>query len=202
MANEIEKNNGEIFIYQSEDGKIRLDVRLEDKTVRLTQEQIAQLYGKGRTTITEHISNIFKEGELEKEKVCRKNRHTTQHGAVEGKTQNKEVTLYNLDVIISVGYRVKSIVGTRFRQWATERLAEYIIKGFTMDDERLKNLGGGGYANGEDLLVGAGTVSHEEVTDKALSEYRKFQVKTLTPVEQAYLESIKMIERKAKKKDK
>ena len=145
MANEIEKNNGEIIIYQSEDGKIRIDVRLEDKTVWLTQEQIATLYGKGRSTITEHISNIFKDRELEKEKVCRKFRHTTQHGAVEGKTQSQEVTLYNLDVIISVGYRVKSIVGTRFRQWATERLAEYIIKGFTMDDERLKNLGGGGY---------------------------------------------------------
>ena len=140
MKEEIGNNKGEIIIYQSEDGKIKLDVRLEEKTVWLTQEQIAQLYGKGRSTITEHISNIFKEGELEREKVCRKFRHTTQHGALEGKTQNQEVTLYNLDVIISVGYRVKSIVGTRFRQWATERLAEYIIKSFTMDDERLKNL--------------------------------------------------------------
>lgn len=129
MKEEIGNNKGEIIIYQSEDGKIKLDVRLEEKTVWLTQEQIAQLYGKGRSTITEHISNIFKEGELEREKVCRKFRHTTQHGAVEGKTQSQEVTLYNLDVIISVGYRVKSIVGTRFRQWATERLAEYIIKG-------------------------------------------------------------------------
>ena len=143
MASKTGKGNGEIIIYQSEDGKIRLDVRLEDKTVWLTQEQIALLFSKGRTTITEHISNIFKEGELNKEVVCRKIRHTTQHGAIEGKTQNQEVTLYNLDVIISVGYRVKSIVGTRFRQWATERLAEYIVKGFTMDDERLKNLGTG-----------------------------------------------------------
>ena len=143
MENEIEKNNGEIIIYQSEDGKTRLDVRLENKTVWLTQEQIAMLFNKGRTTITEHISNIFKEGELDQEKVCRKIRHTTQHGAVEGKTQSQEITIYNLDVIISVGYRVKSIVGTRFRQWATERLAEYIVKGFTMNDERLKNLGGG-----------------------------------------------------------
>ena len=117
MANEIEKNIGEIIIYQSEDGKIRLDVRLENSTVWLSQEQIAMLFSKGRTTITEHISNIFKEGELDREKVCRKIRHTTQHGAVGGKTQNKEVTLYNLDVIISIGYRVKSIVGTRFRQW-------------------------------------------------------------------------------------
>ena len=91
MANEIEGNNGEIIIYQSEDGKIRLDVRLGNKTVWLTQEQIATLYGKGRSTITEHISNIFKEGELEKEKVCRKFRHTTQHGALEGKKQNQRL---------------------------------------------------------------------------------------------------------------
>ena len=82
MANEIEKNNGEIIIYQSEDGKIRLDVRLENNTVWLSQEQIALLFSKGRTTITEHISNIFKEGELDREKVCRKIRHTTQHGAL------------------------------------------------------------------------------------------------------------------------
>lgn len=87
MANEIENNNGEIIIYQSEDGKIRLDVRLENKTVWLTQEQIAMLFSKGRTTITEHISNIFKEGELDREKVCRNFLHTTQHGAVKGKEQ-------------------------------------------------------------------------------------------------------------------
>ena len=329
---------GKIIIYQSEDGSIRLDVRLEDNTVWLTQEQIAMLFNKGRSTITEHISNIFKEGELQEDEVCRKYRHTTQHGAIEGKSQLKEVKLYNLDVIISVGYRVKSIQGTRFRQWATERLHEYIVKGFTLDDERLKNLGGGGYwkelldrirdirssekvlyrqvldlyatavdydprsetsrlffkivqnklhyaahghtaaeviyeradadkpfmgltsfkgelpcindikiaknylsadelkilnnlvsgyfdfaeiqalrhkpmymddyvhqldnilvANGEGLLTDGGSVSHEEALEKALSEYRKFQVKTLSPVEQAYLESIKSIEKKAKK---
>lgn len=327
-----------IIIYQSEDGSIRLDVRLEDKTVWLTQEQIAMLFNKGRSTITEHISNIFKEGELEENKVCRKIRHTTQHGAIEGKSQLKEVKLYNLDVIISVGYRVKSIQGTRFRQWATERLHEYIVKGFALDDERLKNLGGGSYwkelldrirdirssekvlyrqvldlyatavdydprseasrlffkivqnklhyaahghtaaeviyeradadkpfmglttfkgelpclnevkiaknylsadelkilnnlvsgyfdfaeiqalrhkpmymddyvrqldnillANGEGLLTDGGKVSHEEAMDKAVAEYRKFQVKTLSPVEQAYLESIKDIEKKAKR---
>ena len=328
-----------IIIYQSEDGSIRLDVRLEDKTVWLTQEQIAMLFNKGRSTITEHISNIFKEGELEENKVCRKIRHTTQHGAIEGKSQLKEVKLYNLDVIISVGYRVKSIQGTRFRQWATERLHEYIVKGFVLDDERLKNLGGGSYwkelldrirdirssekvlyrqvldlyatavdydprseasrlffkivqnklhyaahghtvaeviyeradadkpfmglttfkgelpclnevkiaknylsadelkilnnlvsgyfdfaeiqalrhkpmymddyvrqldnillANGEGLLTDGGKVSHEEAMDKAVAEYRKYQVKTLSPVEQAYLESIKGIEKKAKRR--
>ena len=332
MANDIEKNNGEIIIYQSEDGKIRLDVRLEEQTVWLTIDQMAELYGKARSTINEHILNAYKEKEIEEDKTMRK------IGISDFST--KPTNYYNLDVIISVGYRVKSVVGTRFRQWATERLAEYIIKGFTMDDERLKNLGGGGYwkelldrirdirssekvmyrqvldlyatsvdydprsdtsklffkmvqnklhyaahrhtaaeviydradaekpfmgltsfkgelpcindikiaknyltadelkilnnlvsgyfdfaetqalrhrpmymddyvrqldnilsANGEELLVGAGTVSHEEAMDKALTEYRKYQVKTLSPVEQDYLESIKMIEKKTKKKD-
>lgn len=135
---------GEIIIYQSDAG-VKLDVRLENQTVWLNIEQIAQLFNKGRSTINEHILNIFKEGELDEKVVCRKFRHTTQHGALEGKTQSKEVKYYNLDVIISVGYRVKSIQGTRFRQWATERLHEYIVKGFTMDDERLKGLGGGNY---------------------------------------------------------
>lgn len=135
---------GEIIIFQSEEG-VKLDVRLENQTVWLNIEQIAQLFNKGRSTINEHILNIFKEGELDEKVVCRKFRHTTQHGALEGKTQSKEVKYYNLDVIISVGYRVKSIQGTRFRQWATERLHEYIVKGFTMDDERLKGLGGGNY---------------------------------------------------------
>ena len=335
------EEQGNIIIYQSDDGSVRLDVRLEDKTVWLTQEQIAMLFNKGRSTITEHISNIFKEGELEENKVCRKIRHTTQHGAIEGKSQLKEVKLYNLDVIISVGYRVKSIQGTRFRQWATERLHEYIVKGFALDDERLKNLGGGSYwkelldrirdirssekvlyrqvldlyatavdydprsetsrlffkivqnklhyaahrhtaaeviyeradadkpfmglttfkgelpclnevkiaknylsadelkilnnlvsgyfdfaeiqalrhkpmymddyvhqldnillANGEGLLTDGGSVSHEEAMEKALAEYRKYQVKTLTSVEQAYLESIKGVQQKVKRGEK
>ena len=331
MANEIEKNNGEIIIYQSEDGKIKLDVRLEEKTVWLTIDQMAELYGKARSTINEHILNAYKEEEIEEAKTMRKIGNSD--------FSTKPTNYYNLDVIISVGYRVKSIVGTRFRKWATERLAEYIIKGFTMDDERLKNLGGGGYwkelldrirdirssekvmyrqvldlyatsvdydprtetsklffkmvqnklhyaahghtaaeviydradaekpfmgltsfkgelpcindikiaknyltadelkilnnlvsgyfdfaetqalrhrpmymedyvrqldnilsANGDELLEGAGSVSHEEAMDKALIEYRKFQVKTLSPVEQDYLEYIKLIEKKAKKK--
>ena len=112
---------GEMIIYQSDDG-VKLDVRLENKTVWLNVEQIAELFNKGRSTINEHILNIFKEGELDEKVVCRKFRQTTQHGAMAGKTKSKEVKFYNLDVIISVGYRVKSIQGTRFRQWATERL--------------------------------------------------------------------------------
>ena len=132
------KNGSEILIYRNPDGDVRLDVRLEDETVWLTQTHMAELFGKGRSTITEHIRNIFAEGELDENVVCRNFRHTTQHGAIEGKTQNKEVKYYNLDVIISVGYRVKSHQGTQFRIWATQRLKEYIVKGFALNDERFK----------------------------------------------------------------
>ena len=329
---------GEMIIYQSDEG-VRLDVRLENKTVWLNQEQIGALFNKSKATISEHISNIFKEGELDEKVVVRKFRTTTQHGALEGKTQSKEVKYYNLDVIISVGYRVKSIQGTRFRQWATERLHEYIVKGFTMDDERLKNMGGGSYwkelldrirdirssekvlyrqvldiyatsvdydprtdasklffkivqnklhyaahghtaaeviyeradaeqpfmglktfegelpaikdikiaknyldenelkilnnlvsgyfdfaeimalehrpvymmdyvkqldtilqSTGRPLLKGSGSISHQEAMDKALTEYRKYQVKTLTQVEEDYLDSINALGKIAKRK--
>ena len=335
---EVQTDFGEMIIYQSDEG-VKLDVRLENKTVWLNIEQIAQLFNKGRATISEHISNIFKEGELEEKVVCRKFRQTTQHGALEGKTQSKEVKYYNLDVIISVGYRVKSIQGTRFRQWATERLHEYIVKGFTMDDERLKKMGGGSYwkelldrirdirssekvlyrqvldiyatsvdydprtdasklffkivqnklhyaahghtaaeviyeradaeqpfmglktfegdlpaikdikiaknylkenelkilnnlvsgyfdfaeimalehrpvymmdyvkqldtilqSTGRPLLKGSGSISHQEAMDKALAEYRKYQVKTLSPVEEDYLDSINALGKIAKRK--
>jgi len=128
----------QILIYQSTTGNIKIDVQLDDETVWLTQNQMALLFGKGRTTITEHIGNIFKEGELNEKKVCRDFRHTTQHGALQGKTQTKNVKYYNLDVIISVGYRVKSQQGIQFRIWATKRLKEYIIKGFALNDERFK----------------------------------------------------------------
>jgi hypothetical protein len=322
-----------IIIYQSEDGVVRLDVRLEDKTVWLTIDQMAELFGKSRSTINEHILHIYEEGELEEDKTKRKIGNSD--------FSTKPTNFYNLDVIISVGYRVKSIQGTRFRQWATERLHEYIVKGFALDDERLKNLGGGSYwkelldrirdirssekvlyrqvldlyatavdydprsdtsrlffkivqnklhyaahghtaaeviyeradadkpfmglttfkgelpclndvkiaknylsadelkilnnlvsgyfdfaeiqalkhrpmymedyvrqldnnitSIGEELLTDGGTVSHEEAMKKAIDEYRKFQVKTLSSVEQAYLESIKGIEKKVKRKGK
>lgn len=132
-------NTSEILIYQNSEGSIRIDVRLEEETVWLTQDQMADLFGKARTTITEHIQNIFKEGELNEEVVCRNFRLTTQHGAIEGKTQEISVKHYNLDVIISVGYRVKSHQGTQFRIWATQRLKEYIVKGFALNDERFKS---------------------------------------------------------------
>lgn len=144
-------HSSEIIIYQTEEGATKIQTRLENETVWLTQAQMAELFGKGRTTITEHIQNIFTEGELIETMVCREFRHTTQHGAIEGKTQDQLVKYYNLDVIISVGYRVKSLQGTKFRQWATARLKEYIVKGFTMNDEMLKQAGGGNYF--EELLA-------------------------------------------------
>ena len=131
--------NSEILIYQNTEGNIKVDVRLEEETVWLTQVQIATLFGKGRSTITEHIANVFKEGELDEEVVCRDFRLTTPHGAIEGKTQENNVKHYNLDVIISVGYRVKSQQGTQFRIWATQRLKEYIVKGFALNDDRFKS---------------------------------------------------------------
>jgi hypothetical protein len=334
----MEHKQSSFIIFKTEDDKISVDVRFEDETVWLSQEQMATLFGKARSTITEHIQNVFKEGELKEEMACRNFRLTTQHGAIEGKTQEVSVKLYNLDVIISVGYRVKSQRGTQFRIWATRRLNEYIRKGFTMDDERLKNLGGGFYwkellqrirdirasekvfyrqildiyatsidydpkaevsleffkkvqnkihyavhgqtaaevifnradaekefmglmtfpgsrpylkdviiaknylnekelrslgqivsgyldfaerqaereqamtmkdwaehldniltMSGEQLLQGAGSVSQENAIEKATAEYKKYQQKTLSEAEKAYLESLKMLENKAKK---
>jgi hypothetical protein len=121
----------QFLLYESENGTIKVDVLIQDETVLLTIEQMAELFGKGRSTINEHILNIYKEGELEKELSMRK------IGISDFST--KPTNFYNLDVIISVGYRVKSLQGTRFRQWATQHLKEFIIKGFTMDDERLKD---------------------------------------------------------------
>ena len=331
--------NEEIVIFRTDDESINVEVRFEDETAWLTQDQMSVLFGKSKSTINEHIKNVFKEGELDEKEVVRKFRITTPHGAIEGKTQSHEVNFYNLDVIISVGYRVKSLRGTQFRQWATKRLKEYIVKGFTMDDDRLKKLGGGNYwqellarirdirasekvfyrqvldiyatsidydpkadtsvlffkkvqnkmhfavhgqtaaeviysradaekvfmglttfsgdkptlqealiaknylderelramgqivsgyldfaerkaerhepmtmadwskhldqiltAGGEHLLKGNGSVSHEQAVEKATGEYRKYQQKTLSSVEKAFLDSIKTIEKKTSKK--
>lgn len=128
--------NSEILLYQDRDGVIKVDVRLEDETVWLTQEQMASLFGKGRSTITEHIRNVFEEGELEQDRTCRKFRQVRQEGE---RSVEREIEYYNLDVIISVGYRVKSPKGTQFRIWATQQLKEYIIKGFVLNDERFKS---------------------------------------------------------------
>ena len=127
---ETNSQQGEIVLYQP-DETVRLEVRLENETVWLTQAQIAELFQKVKSTISFHISNIFKEGELNENVVVRKNRTTTQHGAISGKIQTHEVAYYNLDVIISVGYRVKSLRGTQFRQWATGVIRDHLLRGYT-----------------------------------------------------------------------
>lgn len=329
-------NKGNIIIYQSEDGNTHLEVRLDDKTVWLSQQQMADLYQTSRTNVVEHIKHIYEENELTEEATCQKFRQVR----IEGTRQvARELPFYNLDMIISLGYRIKSSIATNFRQWATARLTEYIIKGFTMDDERLKQMGGGNYwkelldrirdirssekvmyrqvldiyatavdydpksdksieffkivqnklhfaahghtaaevvferadaeqpmmgltsfqgnfpslkdvkiaknylnkdelkvlnnlvsgyfdfaeiqaikhlpmymadyiqqldtilmSTGEPLLTGSGSISHNQAMEKAETEYRKFEVKTLSPVEQAYLETIKILKNKAKGK--
>ena len=130
------ESKGEILIYESSTGNTKVDVRLEDETVWLTQEQMATLFGKGRSTITEHISNVYEEGELEQSPTCRKFRQVRNEGSRE---VERDIEYYNLDVIISIGYRVKSQQGIQFRIWATQRLKEYIVKGFALNDDRFKS---------------------------------------------------------------
>lgn len=331
-----EDNQGDIVIYQTEDGGTKIDVRFEGETVWLTQQQMAELFGSSRTNIVEHIRHIYEEGELDEASTCRKFRQVRDEG---GRQVSREIPHYNLDMIISLGYRVKSRIATHFRRWATERLKEYMLKGFTMDDERLKELGGGKYwkellarirdirssekvmyrqvldlyatsvdydpnsaesiaffkmvqnklhyaahghtaaeviyeradadkpfmgltsfsgdfptakdigiaknylteeelrvlngivsgyfdfaevqamrhrpmhmsdyvehldrvlsSTGEQLLVGAGKVSHKQAIEKANREYQRFVVQNLSPVEEAYLQTIKEVEKTAKKK--
>ena len=139
--NQIVPNNSftEVLLYTTPSRKVKVEIFLRNENIWLTQEKIAELFGVQRPAITKHLKNIFDSGELKEEMVSSILEHTTQHGAVEGKFQTQKVKFYNLDAIISVGYRVNSTQATHFRIWATERLKEYIIKGFTMDDERLKN---------------------------------------------------------------
>jgi hypothetical protein len=135
-------NYGEIIIYQTEDGLTNIEVKIQDETVWLTQQQMADLFQTSRTNVVEHIKHIYDEGELDEKSTCRKFRQVRKEGS---RDVSREIPFYNLDMIISLGYRVKSIIATNFRRWATERLKEYMIKGFTMDDERLKGNGGGNY---------------------------------------------------------
>ena len=333
-----DENQGDIVIYQTEDGDTKIDVRFVDETVWLTQQQMAELFQSSRTNIVEHIQHIYEEGELDEASTCRKFRQVRTEG---NRQVTREIPYYNLDMIISLGYRVKSMIATNFRRWATERLKEYMVKGFTMDDERLKNLGGGNYwkelldrirdirssekviyrqvldlyatsvdydpkssesvaffkmvqnklhyaahghtaaeviyervdadkpfmgltafsgdfptakdigiaknylseeelrilngivsgyfdfaevqamrhhpmhmsdyvehldrilsSTGEQVLIGAGKVSHKQAMDKANREYQRFLVQNLSPVEEAYLQTIKEVEKTAKKKAK
>lgn len=332
------EDNNQVIIYQSEDGETRIDVKFTGETVWLSQQQMADLYQSSRSNVVEHIKHIYEDGELDEESTCRNFRQVRQEGA---RQVAREIPYYNLDMIISLGYRIRSVIATHFRRWATERLKEYIIKGFTMDDERLKGNGGGAYwrelldrirdirssekvmyrqvldlyatavdydprsevsveffkivqnklhfaahgntaaevifkranaeapmmgltsfkgdhptlrdaqiaknylnedelkilnnlvsgyfdfaeiqamkrrpmymndyvhqldtilsSTGEALLTGSGSVSHQQAMDKAREEYRKFQVRELSPVEQAYLETIKVLNSKAKNRGK
>ena len=138
----MDENKGEILIYQSEDGLTNVEVTVQDETVWLSQQQMAELFQTSRTNVVEHIKHIFAEGELDEVSTCRNFRQVRQEGT---RQVTREIPYYNLDMIISLGYRIKSLIATRFRKWATERLKEYMIKGFTMDDERLKGNGGGNY---------------------------------------------------------
>ena len=170
-----------MIIYTTEDGLTKIETTFDEDTVWLSIDQMAELFQRDKSTISRHIKNVFSEGELQRESVVA-NFATT---AADGKTY--QVDYYNLDVIISVGYRVKSRRGTQFRIWATNILKEYMKKGFAMDDERLKNLGGGGYFKEYFSQTGV---------DKATDEYRKYKAKTLSDVERDYLNSIKLLEQK------
>ena len=135
----MEQRNSSIEIYRSPEGNIELNVKLENDTVWLTQSQMAELFGRDRTVISRHVNYCFKEGELDKSLVCAKFAHTKKYGRHDGFEQVVETEYYNLDVIISVGYRVKSINGTRFRQWANSILKQYVIKGYAINQKRLDN---------------------------------------------------------------
>jgi len=160
----------DIIIYQNEEGNIKIDVRLEEETVWLTQDQMATLFGKGRSTIAEHVTNVYNEEELEHNPTCRKFRQVRKEG---GREVERDISYYNLDVIISVGYRVKSIQGTQFRIWATQRLKEYIIKGFTLNDDRFKS---GTSMNGRAIFSicrNNGTTTNANVYDRLDSTLRQ-----------------------------
>ena len=159
------KPKSNIEIFQSSDGKTEVSVTFDNETVWLNQEQLSQLFERDRTVVGQHIKNIFREGELEEDVVCAKIAHTTQHGAIEGKTQTKTTQYYNLDVIISVGYRVKSLRGTQFRQWANQRLKDYLIKGYAINQKRLDQ------TNEEIQILRSGIqIIGRAIEEKALSE--------------------------------
>ncbi len=154
-------------IFQTKTGKVNVEVYFQNDTIWLTQKAISILFEKGRSTIAEHLKHIFESGELDEEVVCRKFRHTTRHGAIEGKSQEKEAKFYNLRAVTAVGYRVNSHRAIEFRKWATEILHEYIIKGFVLDDKRLKQLKHFGKDYFDELL--------ERIREIRISERRLYQ---------------------------
>ncbi|MDR1157296.1 MAG: virulence RhuM family protein [Oscillospiraceae bacterium] len=141
----MKSEKAEIIIYQSADGKVKVDCRLDGETLWLSQEQLAALFGRDKSVINRHVNNILREGELDEKVVVAEFAITTPHGAMKGKSQEHNVKHYALDMILAVGYRIKSSQATWFRQWATSVLHEYLQKGFVMNDEFLKNFGGGLY---------------------------------------------------------
>lgn len=205
--------SSQILLYQTEDGRSRIEVRLEDETVWLSQDLMAELFQTTKQNISLHIHNIFKEGELDQHSVVKEYLTTASDG------KKYKTRFYNLDVIIAVGYRVRSHRGTQFRQWATERLREYIVKGFTLDDDRLKQADGRNYfdelqalnrnpmtmhdwitklddflrLSGREILTHAGQVSHDKALDTARAEYEKYRKARLmdaSPVERHFLKSV------------
>jgi len=165
--NNIPEKFTNFVIFQTETGKVNVEVFFHNDTLWLTQKKIAELFEKDRSVITKHLRNVFNEGELDETLVCANFAHTTQHGAIEGKTQKKEVKYYNLRAITAVGYRINSHRATEFRKWATEILHEFIIKGFVMDDERLKQIKHFGQDYFDELL--------ERIREIRLSERRLYQ---------------------------
>ena len=137
--------SNQIIIYNTEDGKSKINLKLEDGTVWLNQLQIAELFQTTKQNVSKHIKAILEDGELEGKVVVNYQLTTTKHGAIKGKVQSREVAFYNLDMILAIGYRVRSPRGVQFRKYASTVLKEYLIKGFAMDDDRLKNFGGGNY---------------------------------------------------------
>lgn len=198
---------GEILIYQTDDGQTNIEVKIEDDTVWLTQQQLTELYQCSKSNISEHIKHIFEEGELDKDSVVRKFRTT----ADDGKTYN--VTYYNLDMIISLGYRIKSGIAKNYLDESELKVLNNLVSGYfdlaeinaiehkpMYMDDYVKQLDSVLSSGNRKLLTGSGSVSHKQALEKAKSEYRKYQEITLTPVEKAYLESIKEVSKEVKRR--
>ena len=190
MSNELIENNNKLIIYTTEDGQVEIEVRLEDENVWLTQNPMAELFDTTRNNITMHIKNIFEEGELQENSVSKESLLTAKDG------KKYKTKFYNLDLIISVGYRVKSVRGTQFRIWANKLIKEYLIKGYNLNVDRFKNNGGDWIKELDglltmtlkDILEGAGTISHKKALEKAHRKYDKYIKSHVTQVEKDCLE--------------
>ena len=190
-------NKGGMVIYRSNDGLTKIDVKFEDETVWLSQQQMSELYQTSRTNVVEHIKHIYDEEELDENSTCRKFRQVQ----LEGKRQvEREIPFYNLDMIISLGYRIKSSIATQFRRWATEMAEINAIEHHAMHmSDYVEQLDRILASTGKSVLDNAGKISHNHALEKAEAEYKKFIQKNLSPVEKAYLETIKELNKDAKK---